>query len=150
MVKSRMEDSSLPNRLRRNRRCRLRRSRNKGYHQRLSPKAITKGYHQRLSPKAITKGYHQRLSPKAITKGYHQRLSPKAITKGGKGGGFFSSRLCREEDSSLSDKVGWRGLAKQDESSILRRWARLFSQRKEGSCEARRIIDPSTMGSSLL
>ena len=67
----------------------------------------------------------------------------------------------REEDSSLSDKVGWRGLAKQDESSILRRWARLypttsdggarlFSEREEGACEARRIVDPSTMGSSLL
>ena len=32
----------------------------------------------------------------------------------------------REEDSSLFDVVKGRGVAKQDQSSILRRWARLF------------------------
>ena len=57
---------------------------------------------------------------------------PKGITKDEKGGGFFSSRVCREEDSSLSDKVGWRGLAKQDESSILRQWAHLFLTQSKG------------------
>ena len=43
-----------------------------------------------------------------------------------------------------------KGLAKRDESSILRGRARLFlTQSKGGSCEARRIVDPSIMGSSL-
>ena len=77
---------------------------------------------------------------------------------------------------SLFVPVKRRGLAKRDESSILRRWARLYPigfgeaegagfadtdgeksdgelvsslKEKRGLGEARPIVDPSTMGSSL-
>ena len=43
-------------------------------------------------------------SPKPMMKALPK---PKAITKGEKEGGFFSSRLCREEDSSLTEGAGF-------------------------------------------
>ncbi len=51
--------------------------------------------------------------------------------------------------TAKGEKEEEEGLAKRDEQSILRRWARLFlTKSKGGSCEARRIVDPSTMGVS--
>ena len=61
----------------------------------------------------------------------------------------------REEESSLSNrlcrnrrwKVGERGLAKRDESSILRRWARLSLTKSKGGDS---LLPQGSRGSSLL
>ena len=101
-------------------------------------------------------------------------LKPLGITKGEKRRGFFSSRLCREEDSSLFNRL-WRNRKASPKPKAITEGEKgrrffLFStlsrgglvsiqsalpkpkvkRRMEGTCEARRIVDPSTMGSSLL